>query len=563
MIDNQPAQWDMEADLVAIGSGGGGLCAAITAADHGLSAIVLEKSDELGGVTAYSMGEIWIPGNHLELAEGIEDSAESGLRYVKGLAMGYGEEALMLNQAVHGPVALKYFEDTIGLKMMLIRNFADYYYPHHSDATSEGRYLEVEPFPAETLGAWQHKVRLSPHMPSGFTHADIFGGGGLANMLGWDYSILAQRIEADERCTGPGLAAYYVKGALDKGVDLQTGIGAEELIGNGQRIMGVRAVRDSKSVFVKANKGVVIAVSSFERNRKLNKDLSLLIDAGSMVMGSVDGAALRLAGPVGARIGRVPDPPGLGIDFPGEEHDNGSQLTRGAIPFMGLPHSVVVNRQGKRFCNEAFYRSLYFAIEHIDGATQTTPNLPCWIIMDGQNRAKYPFGSVMPGQDMPEGLGAKADSLAELAGLIGVDAAGLVATVEAFNAQADAGQDPDFGRGTFPWGANMTGDLSHRPNPNLGALREGPYYAVELKPMGGGGITGTGLVADHHCRVLGWDDAPIAGLYAAGGSVVRFDTGAVMQSGMSNARGMTHGFLAGLHAAGQPSDLLEKALAGR
>ena len=561
MISNTPVQWDGEADLVAIGSGGGGLCAAITAADHGLSAMVLERSDELGGVTAYSMGEVWIPGNHLEAAAGIEDSKESGYRYVKSLAMGYGEDALMRNQAIHGPVALKYFEDTIGLKMMLIRNFADYYYPHNNDATAEGRYLEVEPFSAETLGEWQHKVRLSPHIPCGFTHQDIFGGGGLANMLGWDYQLLARRLEADERCIGPGLAAYYVKGAIDKGVDLQTGISAEELIGDGKRIVGVRATRDGKDLFIRANKGVVVAVSGFERNSQLNKELSLMIDAGSMVMGTVDGAAMRLAGPVGGRLGRVPDPPSLGIHIPGEEHDNGAPLWRGAIPFMGLPHSIVVNRAGKRFCNEAFYRSVYFAIDHIDGATQTTPNLPCWIIMDGQARAKYPFGSAMPGDDLPEGLGVRADSLAELGALIGVDARQLALTIERFNVLADAGQDPEFGRGTFPWGANMCGDLNHKPNANLGSLSQGPFFAIELKVMGGGGISGTGLVADHHGRILGWNNKPIDGLYGAGGSVVRFDTGAVMQSGMSNARGMTQGYLAGLHAAGRPSDLLERAMA--
>src|ERR1043166_5166151 len=166
MIRNVPDRWDMEADLVAIGSGGGGLAAAITAQDHGLSAMVLERSDEVGGVTAYSMGEVWIPGNHLELALGIEDSPDSGYRYVKSLAMGYADERLVRNQAIHGPVALKYFEDAIGLRMQVIRDFPDYYYPHNNDGLGEGRYLEVEPFPAETLVAWQHKTRLTPHLPA-------------------------------------------------------------------------------------------------------------------------------------------------------------------------------------------------------------------------------------------------------------------------------------------------------------------------------------------------------------------------------------------------------------
>jgi 3-oxosteroid 1-dehydrogenase len=58
MICNIPARWDLEADVVSLGSGGGGLSAAITAQDHGASALILERSTQVGGVTAYSMGEV-------------------------------------------------------------------------------------------------------------------------------------------------------------------------------------------------------------------------------------------------------------------------------------------------------------------------------------------------------------------------------------------------------------------------------------------------------------------------------------------------------------------------
>ncbi len=563
MLENQPEKWDMEVDLVSIGSGAGGLAAAIAAQDHGLSAIVIERSSELGGVTAYSMGEVWIPGNHLASGLGLEDSPESGRLYVQSLSMGYGEDRAMLNQAIHGPVALKYFEDRIGLKLQVIRNFPDYYYPHNNNSVAEGRYLEPVPFAAETLGAFQHKTRLTPHLPAGFTHEDIFHGGGLANILAWNYELLAERITKDLRCLGPGLAAYFVKGALDRGVQLFTDTSADELICDGTRVVGVRATREGKALFIKAKRGVVIAVSGYERNKDLAKTLSNLLDPVSMVFGTVDGAHFRLAGPLGARIARVPDPANLGIHMPGEEHDNGTPLWRGSLPFLGLPHTIVVNRAGKRFANEAFYRSVYYAVDHIDGATQTHPNFPCWMVFDHQARTKYPCGGAMPGQDLPEGFAVISGSLKELAARIGVDPDGLEQTVGVFNDYAEAGVDPDFQRGTFPWGAAMTGDIKHKPNPNLGTLREGPFYAIALQRMGGGGINGAGLVADHHCRVMGWDDRPIEGLYVAGNSMVRFDTGAMMQSGLSNARGMTHGYLAGRHAAGCPSDLLDTALAGQ
>jgi 3-oxosteroid 1-dehydrogenase len=561
MIRNLPAKWDLEADVVSIGSGGGGLSAAITAQDHGAKALVLERSDQVGGVTAYSMGEVWIPGNHHAAALGIKDSPESGYRYVKRLSMGYGEDVAILNQAVHAPVALKYFEDTIGLKMCVIRNLPDYYYPHVNDGLAEGRYLEALPFAAEALGEWQLKTRVSPHVPYGMTHEDIFHNGGLANMLKWDYSVMSERLSKDERCAGPGLAAYFVKGALDRAIPLHTGVHVEELIGDGARIVGVRAIKDGRDFFVKANRGVVIAVSSYERNANFAKTLGHQLQVQSMVMASVDGAHLRLAGKVGARIARVPDVTLLGFHIRGEEQEEGVPLWRGALPFLGLPHTIVVNRAGKRFANEAFYRAIDFAFDAIDGGTQTHPNFPCWAIFDSQAREKYPFGSIMPGQEVPEGTGVKADSLAELADKIGVDARGLAATVAAFNGCCVKGEDPEFKRGTHPWAALMCGDPLQKPNANLGPLLKAPFYAIELHRLAGGGIASTGVLADQHCRAVGWDDKPIEGLYVAGNSMARMDNGALMQSGITNARGITHGYLAGRHAAGKPSDLLAKEIA--
>lgn len=551
----------IETDVICIGSGGGGLAAAITAHDHGASALVLERSSQVGGVTAYSMGEVWIPGNHLAAAAGIQDSPESGYRYVKSLSMGYGEDAAILNQSVHGPVALKYFEDRIGLKMCLIRDLPDYYYPANKDGLAEGRYLEVLPFPAQSLGEWQSRTRVSPHVPYGLTHEDIFHGGGMANMMSWDFNIMAERLTRDERCAGPGLAAAFVKGVLDRGIPMHTGVNVQELIADGRRVVGIRGIKDGKEFLAKARRGVVVAVSSYERNPTYAKTLGHQLTPVSMVMPAVDGAHLRLAGPLGARIARVPDVTMLGFHIPGEEQEEDVPLWRGALPFLGLPHTLVVNRVGKRFSNEAFYRSVYFALDAIDGGSQSHPNFPCWVVFDSQARAKYPFGSLMPGQDFPDGFGAKADSLAELARKTGIDASGLAATIAAFNGYCENGVDPEFQRGTHPWGAFMCGDSSQKPNPNLGPLLKPPFYAVELQRMAGGGIASTGLLTDEHCRAIGWDDKPIEGLYVAGNSVARMDNGALMQSGITNARGITHGYLAGRHAAGHPSDLLQKEIA--
>ena len=377
-------------------------------------------------------------------------------------------------------------------------------------------------------------------------------------MLGWPYEKMAERLEKDIRCFGPGLIGYFVKGVLDREIPIHIGFNVVEILRDEGRIVGVRAQHDGADVFVKANKGVVLAVSSYEREPDFAKTLGHQIDAQSMVMDTIDGAHLRLAGPLGARIARVPDITLLGFHIEGEEQDGGEPLWRGSLPFIGLPHTIVVNREGKRFGNEGFYRDIFSRLDHMDGGTQSLPNYPCWAIFDAQARAKYPFGSVMPGAEMPEGFGHQAQTLQKLAQQIGINADALVETVERFNENALQGVDPDFNRGTFPWGAKLCGDPGHKPNAQLGPLEQGPFYAVQLTKMAAGGICSTGIYADEHCQAIGWDGEPITGLYVAGNSMARMDNGAFMQSGITNARGITHGYLAGRHAAGSPSPLLDQ-----
>lgn len=556
MLNNVPERWDLETDVVSIGSGIGGLSAAIAAHENGAKTLVLERSNQVGGVTALSMGEVWIAGNKHAAALGVEDSVDSGFRYIKRLSMDYGTDPAILNLIIHARVALEYFEKRIGLRMEVIRGCPDYYYQVIADSVPEGRMLEVAPFPAVTLGEWQPKTRLSPQMPYGLTHHDMFTAGGVANMAKWDFQKMGDRLTNDERCLGPGLAAYFVKGAVDREIPMLTDASAEELIADGKRVVGVRVSSQGKDLFIKANKGVVVAVSSYEQQQDYNKTLSQQLELGSMLFSGISGANFRLAGPLGARIASVPDITSLGMLVPGEEDEEGKPLWRSALPVIGQPHTIVVNRAGKRFGNEAFYRSFYYAIDFIEGSNQTHPNFPCWVIIDSQVREKYPFASLAPGQDWPEGFGVKGDSIADLARQMGIDTTGLQETITRFNTNANKGVDPDFGRGSQPWSAWMCGDPYHKPNPNLGPLVKPPFYAVELRRMGGTAIASTGLLTDQHSRVLGWDNKPIEGLYAAGNSVARMETGAVMQSGISNARGMTYGWLAGRHATGDASDLL-------
>ena len=128
-----------------------------------------------------------------------------------------------------------------------------------------------------------------------------------------------------------------------------------------------------------------------------------------------------------------------------------------------VPHGIMVNRSGQRFCNEAAnYSALGGVFHQFDPATYDYLNLPCWLIFDAQYAARYPLGTRQPGQPIPEWV-MRADTLAGLAAQIGIDPAALTATVARFNTHADEGHDPDFGRGTSAYDHFYGGPQSHRP----------------------------------------------------------------------------------------------------
>lgn len=85
----EDVKWDLEADVVVLGSGGAAMTAAIAAHDFGAKdVVILEKSGMVGGTTAMSGGMLWIPGNHYQLEAGIPESDEDIVAYLDSLAPG-------------------------------------------------------------------------------------------------------------------------------------------------------------------------------------------------------------------------------------------------------------------------------------------------------------------------------------------------------------------------------------------------------------------------------------------------------------------------------------------
>src|SRR5690606_22351357 len=194
----------------------------------------------------------------------------------------------------------------------------------------------------------------------------------------------------------------------------------------------------------------------------------------------------------------------------------GEDRARMLFTERSMPGAIVVNRSGRRFFNESVAYTT--AVQAMYGAG----NLPAYLVFDARYRREYPFGPLLPGgmhldwlqpRHVRNDLLTRADSLDALARELGVDAAGLVASVGRFNGFAARGQDEDFRRGENPYDL-IYGDRRIQPNPRLAPLRGPPFYAVEIQP----GDIGTkgGLKTNADAQVLHTSGRPIPGLYAIG-----------------------------------------------
>jgi 3-oxosteroid 1-dehydrogenase len=550
-MQQRPAAWDLEVDVVAVGSGLGSVAAAIAAHDRGSRVALLEKAARLGGVCAYGGGEVFVPNNHKMRALGIADSDEAGRRYFEFLSAGFADPALQSRLLGSMHAAIEYFEREAGVRWTAVEGLPDYYYPDAPGSHAGGRYLSVELFPGASLGEWQGKTYpMTPHVPPGVLHRELYAWGGLANVTKWDYELVGKRLSEDQRSFGPGMMGWFLKAALvDRGIPAFVDSPVRALETEAGRVVGVRAEKDGKPFRVRARRGVVLGVGGYDMNRALARQFEAMPDWNSACPPHLDGDHLVMAGEIGAALAAVP-PTDLamfyGYNIPGEEHD-GKPLFRSSWE-CGCPHAIWVNRAGERFCDESFYKDYQPRLRRWDGQKQVMPNLPPFLIFDQNYRDRYPLGSFMPGQPLPEELVVQADTPRALAEKLGIDADRFVATLERFNRHAAGGEDPDFGKGSRPWAVRLVGDPNYK-NPCVGPLDKAPFYGVRLVPVSVG-INSHGLATDANAQVLHLRGSPIPGLYAVGNSAAMLDIGGGYQSGSSNMRAIVWGYLAGQHAAG-------------
>ncbi|RYG91061.1 MAG: FAD-binding protein [Alphaproteobacteria bacterium] len=201
----------------------------------------------------------------------------------------------------------------------------------------------------------------------------------------------------------------------------------------------------------------------------------------------------------------------------------GVEKLEGGTPHFGhhwdisFPHSIVVDTQGHRFANEAgaymeFGQRLHQRHEENGGP------VPAWAIIESRHRKNYLWAShfgATPKAWIESGYMIQAGSIKELADKTGIPADNLAQTIARFNRFAETGRDEDFQRGDAAYD-RFHGDPTVKPNPNLGAIEEPPFYAVRMY-AGDVGTVG-GIVTDVDGRALREDGTVVEGLFATGNS---------------------------------------------
>jgi succinate dehydrogenase/fumarate reductase flavoprotein subunit len=542
-------RWDAEVDVVVVGTGAAGMTAALAAHAEGASVAILEKCRLVGGTTAVSGGVVWAPNNRHMAKAGIGDSRDEAVGYVKRLADGRSSDALVERFVDAAPRMIDWVEEQTPLRFAALARYPDYH-PEFPGGKPGGRSLDPGLFDANELGAWKKSLRRSPVFGmTAMSVQEATDWGVFSKPLKLPFKVLGERYAKGLVCYGGALAGNLLKAMLDRGLEPRLEHPVRELVVDEGRVAGVRAEHAGHDVFLRARKGVVLASGGFEWSRELTAQFlgGVLTHPNSPPTNEGDG--LRMAMSVGADLGNMSEAwwcPSLVI--PGEEYD-GTQLHRGDFAIRSMPHTLIVNRRGRRFVNEAQnYNDLMKAFFAFEPNAYERPNLPAWLVFDHAYVEKYALMTVMPGQPVPDWV-ARADSLEAIAHAFGVDARGLAQTVERFNGFAVEGVDPEHGRGASLYD-HFYGDPDHRPNPNLGVVAKAPFYALEVHP----GAIGTkgGARVNVEAQVLRADGGVVAGLYAAGNVMAGVTGAGYPGAGATIAAAMTFGWLAGRHAASSP-----------
>ncbi|WP_445164348.1 FAD-binding protein [Mycobacterium sp. Dal123C01] len=560
---------DHVVDVLIVGSGGGGMAAALTAHASGLDALVVEKSSYFGGSTALSGGGIWVPGAPAQRREGYTPDPESVVEYLLKITDGLVSEARIRQYVESAPKMLEFFEQLSGwFEFVWKPGYADYY-PELPGGSELGSTINVPPIDLRKLGPDEQRMlkplALAPRgiwlgpkeLRAFYRIRQSWAGKGVLLKLIWRM-VKARAFNERMAAIGQSLAARLRLAMRESGIPLWLDAPMTELLtdANGS-VTGAVLERDGAKQRIGARRGVILASGGFDHDLAWRKEQLPVVDQDwSFGNPAAVGDGIR----AGQKVGAATDLLDEAWWFPA------IQWPDGRMQFMlnerMMPAQFIVNGEGKRFINEA---APYMDFGHamIDGQKSGVTHIPCWLITDHRSWNRYVVGGHLPipkipgapvptGRKVPSawlesGVVKAATSWDDMATKIGVPAAELRATAARFNELARKRHDDDFDRGDSVYD-NYYGDPT-LPNPNLYPLGDPPYYAFRIV-LGDLGTSG-GLLTDEYARVLRPDGTIVPGLYAVGNTSAPVMGRSYAGAGATIGPAMTFGFVAAKHLASQ------------
>lgn len=564
--------FDHVVDVLIVGSGGGGMTAALTAQAAGLDALVIEKSSHFGGSTALSGGGIWVPGAPAQRREGYVPSPEAVVGYLKQITDGMVSEARLRQYVESAPQMLQFLEQLSGwFEFVWKPGYADYY-PELPGGSELGSTINVPAIDLRKLGPDEQKLLA----PLALAPRGIWLGpkdlrtfyrirqswAGKAVLLKLIARMVRARVFGERMAAiGQSLAARLRLALRERGIPLWLDSPMVQLLTDADgSVTGAVVERAGNPQRIGARMGVILASGGFDHDLAWRKELLPEVDQDwSFGNPAAMGDGIR----AGQNIGAATELLDEAWWFPA------IQWPDGRMQFMlnerMMPAQFIVNGAGKRFINEA---APYMDFGHamIDGQRSGVTHIPCWLITDHRSFNRYVVGGHLPipkipgapvptGRKIPpawleSGVVKAATSWDEMAAKIGVPADQLAETACRFNELARKGHDDDFNRGDSVYD-NYYGDHT-LPNPNLYPLGDPPYYAFRIV-LGDLGTSG-GLLTDEHARVLRADGSVIAGLYAVGNTSAPVMGRSYAGAGATIGPAMTFGYVAAKHVAAQAAN---------
>ena len=384
----------LEADVVVVGAGLSGLCAAVSAAENGAKVIVLEKLAVTGGSAKASLGSYMV----CEVPE---------------------------NEGHH----VSDEPDTLDAAMERWLNY-------QKNSTRESIYPDVERV-REQLIQSMFTISWLKSFGASFAPKSPIAERGMA---------MAQVDVASDKTDGKPAAKVLnllKQVALDHGAEIYTETPATELIQENGAVVGVKATSPTGPVEVRA-KNVILATGGFPNNQEMIAEMiPELTEVFSIASVGNTGDGIRMAKEVGAALFEdawvIPSWPGPTNAF-FAANSNATIFQNSNSPIEGVSddtyHRLVVDKDGNRFMNEAAHYSLQVV---------TMARLkagPYWAFYNGLEGIALETAE----SGLATGTVVKGNTIEEVAKAAGVDAANLQKAVDQYNQACETGVDEAFGK---------------------------------------------------------------------------------------------------------------------